>query len=372
VIRRLALYGPLDPSFVGGIHSWTDSFLGPYCRSRGVSLQVIHTGTKPFEDGHVQNSSDRASESRRLPGLALPVYGGRLPNPMRLQRELRGVDLVYFDNGYALQDVAVLAAVRRRIPVISGFHSVIRSGNLLHDTAWALVGSNAVRRFDAVHALNATDAEYLASLGARNVMTIPLAVDTDLFAPRPLGDRFRITFLGRLHPQKGIERLVGLVTRLRAVLPRGVEFTIAGDGPLRAKVEDLKSLSRVCVLGSVDRRRAGALLGESAVVLMPSRYETFGYVAAEATSAGALVVANDIPALRDILDGTGALVSPLDTDAWVAAVARAYTQWMHQRAAFELERTQRHAWAATRYGFESIASQFDELLRRACRHDRCA
>jgi glycosyltransferase involved in cell wall biosynthesis len=277
--------------------------------------------------------------------------------------------MVYFDNGYAFQDVAVLAAARRLdVPVVAGFHSVIRSGKPLHDAAWQLVGRRTVRHFDATHALNGADAAYLATLGARTVMTIPLAVDAAAFAPRSLPERFTVTFLGRLHPQKGIDKLRALITLLHDRLPGDVEFTIAGDGPLRKHLSELARLSRVRLVGAVTRDRAAEILGESAVVLMPSRYETFGYVAAEAACAGAFVVASDVSGLRDVVGGQGALIplhAPLEV--WVDAVAGCYRRWRTEPAWFARRRAERHCAAAARFSFDVVAAMFDELLARAAR-----
>jgi len=368
VIARLALYTPLDPSFVGGIRSWAESFLRPYCASRGIALRVIHTRTQPVSE---RGTSDRNNDidERSLPGFPMPLYRGRVPNPASLRRELSDVDVVYFDNGYALQDVALLAATRGRIPVVAGFHSVIKTRNVLHNAAWNIVGRNALRYFDAAHVLNGDDAVYLTRLGMRNVMTIPLAVDTERFTPAPLKDRFTLSFVGRLHPQKGIDVLVRLIPLLHRRLPDDVQFTIAGDGPLRESLAPLRSLPRLSILGSLTREKTAALLNQSTVVLMPSRYETFGYVAAEAISAGAFVIATDVAGPRDIVGNRGALISPdRPPDAWIDAVGNAYRRWVTDRSAFDRERDERHAYAQERFGLAAVSSAFDDLLAQASRN----
>ena len=369
MIRSLALYSPLDPSVVGGIRSWVRGFLKPYSDSRHISLRLVHTETRPDRSACASPAAERDIDVRCLPGLAMPLYGGRVPRPMRLKRELQDVDLVYFDNGYALQDIAVLAATRDiGVPVVSGFHSVILSGNVLHDATWELIGRNTLRYFDAGHALNTEDATYLRGLGMRNVMTIPLSVDGTTFFPGQLRKHFTVTFVGRLHPQKGIDTLVKLIALLHQRLPDNVEFAIAGDGPLRDKLVPLENLPRVTLLGNLNREQAATLLGESAVVLMPSRYETFGYVAAEAISAGALVVASDVSGLRDVVDGHGILIPPRQPlQLWIDAVSAAYSEWALEPLAFNLKRTERRTYASAGFSFDAVASLFDRLIERASR-----
>jgi glycosyltransferase involved in cell wall biosynthesis len=105
-------------------------------------------------------------------------------------------------------------------------------------------------------------------------------------------------------------------------------------------------------------------------VLVPSRYETFGYVAAEALSAGAHVVGSDVSGLRDVIGETGTLV-PLQSpcERWLELVRASYLRWQHERDTFERDRAARRARAVARFNFEDIASQFDDLLSRACRTD---
>jgi glycosyltransferase involved in cell wall biosynthesis len=61
--------------------------------------------------------------------------------------------------------------------------------------------------------------------------------------------------------------------------------------------------------------------GASALVL-PSRYEGFGFTPLEAMARGCPVLASDIPAVREV-SGDGALLLPLgDEDAWAGAIRR--------------------------------------------------
>lgn len=119
------------------------------------------------------------------------------------------------------------------------------------------------------------------------------------------GGGFR--FLGRLEDaQKGLSLLVqayGLVAHRTPI-----DLFVAGEGPDRAEmsrlVSELELQDRVHFVGAVPYADRLDWLADADVVVMPSRYETFGMVAAEALSTGSPVVAFDIECLRSLVDDT--------------------------------------------------------------------
>ncbi len=72
--------------------------------------------------------------------------------------------------------------------------------------------------------------------------------------------------------------------------------------------------------GVSDAEIEGLYRGASALVL-PSLYEGFGFTPLEAMTRGCPVVASDIPAVREV-SGDGALLVPLEEQAWSAALDR--------------------------------------------------
>jgi glycosyltransferase involved in cell wall biosynthesis len=62
------------------------------------------------------------------------------------------------------------------------------------------------------------------------------------------------------------------------------------------------------------------LYAASTALLYPSRYEGYGLPPLEAMACGAVVVASDIPPLRETLSGAAVLVPPDDAEAWANAV----------------------------------------------------
>ena len=138
--------------------------------------------------------------------------------------------------------------------------------------------------------------------------------------------RSNILYLGRLEiAQKGIDLLVQAFARVAN--STSCRLTIAGSGPDEARVRELAASlgvgDRLLFLGRVPPSDRFDLLASAEVVAMPSRYETFGMVAAEALAVGTPVVAFDIPCLRSILSPeSGILVPAFDTDAFAAALVR--------------------------------------------------
>jgi glycosyltransferase involved in cell wall biosynthesis len=78
-------------------------------------------------------------------------------------------------------------------------------------------------------------------------------------------------------------------------------------------------------VGWLDDRTRFEYLAAARLVVVPSRFETFGMVALEAFAVGTPVVAFDIPCLRDIVpEQCGRLVPAFDVAAFATAVSEVY------------------------------------------------
>lgn len=130
--------------------------------------------------------------------------------------------------------------------------------------------------------------------------------------------------LSRMHPKKGIDTLLHAATQLP-----GVYFWLAGDGPnmaeYRALCARLGLEDRVRFLGWRDDRPA--LLEQATVCALPSRYEPFGTVMAEAWFAGVPLVAARAagPSQYVMHDQNGLLVDIDDADGLARALNAAIT-----------------------------------------------
>ncbi|MFI6099329.1 glycosyltransferase family 4 protein [Lentzea sp. NPDC051213] len=128
-------------------------------------------------------------------------------------------------------------------------------------------------------------------------------------AEPPAGPVRRLLFVGLLVERKGLPALL-------EALPPNATLTVAGDGPQRAKYEQLAAGLPVEFLGF--RADVPDLLRKHDALVLPSTMEQQPLVVAEAMAAGKPVVATDTGGVADMLDAPGTarfLAAPGDVAA---------------------------------------------------------
>jgi glycosyltransferase involved in cell wall biosynthesis len=134
-----------------------------------------------------------------------------------------------------------------------------------------------------------------------------------------------VLYLGRLEYQlKGLDLLLDAYHRMPA--HARPPLTIAGAGndeaQVRAHVERLGLSADVRFVGPVDEAGRARLLQACRFVCMPSRHETFGMVALEASAAGKPVIVFDQGPMREVTPASLAPVAPFDVGAYAREMAR--------------------------------------------------
>jgi glycosyltransferase involved in cell wall biosynthesis len=147
--------------------------------------------------------------------------------------------------------------------------------------------------------------ESLGWLGAGEI--IPLGADSPPDMPRQsareafinvfpqVANRRCLIFLGRIHPKKGLERLLTVLPEISRRHP-SILLIIAGDGE-QSDVRNLKTLvqsrnlgSHVLFTGMVEGQAKWSALACAEVFILPSRQENFAISVAEAMHSGVPVV----------------------------------------------------------------------------------
>ncbi len=305
-----------------------------------------------------------------------PARGGTLPRLAYFalvapEVARRRADVVVEDFGAPFG--VALSPLYTRTPVVASvqwlFARQMREKYRLPFDLVESTGLTAYRDFIAVSEWLAREIRHRRP-GAR-VQTIPNGIDAAAFAAGPHPPE-HLLFVGRLdRAQKGTDLLVEIARRLLDDLgPAMPPLLVAGDGPDRAATEGAAAargvLSRMRFLGRVSGSARFELMAAAHAVLMPSRFETFGLVAAEAQGAGAPLVAFDVGPLREVAGPGGArLVAPFDVDAFVAGVEDLVR---HPERRVGLSAAGR-AWAA-RYDWDRVADAVEAHLERAAARGR--
>jgi D-inositol-3-phosphate glycosyltransferase len=344
VSRRLAEMGIAVDIFT----RWSGK--GELVREVDPGVRVIHLVAGPDRPIPKENLEDHlcefmysllhfeAEEARRL-GLVSPVY-----------------DVVH--SHYWLSGrVGRHVAERWGVPLVQSFHTLGRVKNLNlvagdqpEPRARIAAEERIVDQADCILAPTVDEANDLVRLyGAspERVRVVTPGVDTEVFTPGDrdaaksslgLAGKTVVLFAGRLQLLKSPDIAVRTVARLVRARPEsGIALVMLGgpSGTGGLQPADLEKLAadegvarQVVIHDPVPHQLLPVYYRAADVALVPSRTESFGLVALEASACGTPVVATDVGGLRTaVRDGlTGTLVAGGDPDAFARALDRVLSQ----------------------------------------------
>lgn len=121
-----------------------------------------------------------------------------------------------------------------------------------------------------------------------------------------------ILAVGRFNDQKDYPNLLKSVFLLKQEVTYPFQVLIAGDGELRSEIEkftnELNLNNEVVLLGR--RNDIPELMSAADLFVLPSKFEGFGLVVAEAMACECLVVATDCGGVAEVLNNSEFLVVP--------------------------------------------------------------
>jgi D-inositol-3-phosphate glycosyltransferase len=330
-----------------------------------------------------------------MPGFSVVHIdaGPRVPIPIRehaglvgefaeatvrwIDEQGRSFDLIhshYWLSGWA----GVLLKEKLGIPLANSFHTLGRVKDLTRHPDDAPEGAlrtlteeEVIARSDCVVASTPYEFEDLMEhYGAdpTRLCTSPPGIDHSVFMPGDkaeakhrtgIGDSPTILFVGRIQPLKGVDTAIRALARVTS--PEPPQLIVIG-GPsgsggtdevarLRQLVTDLDLDKRVHFVAPLRREQLVTFYQAADVLVMPSRSETFGLVAAEAQSCGVPVIATAVGGLPYIIEheASGLLVTGHDPDDYAAALERVLNDPTLATRLGEgaFEHSQRFSWEAT-------------------------
>lgn len=294
--------------------------------ARGHRALVIAPEPGPTEHAGV--------EVLRVPALALPRYRSfavGLPSP-RLPAALAAFapDVVHLASPIVLGAHGAAAAWRMGVPAVAVYQTdVVRFAarygfGAAERPLWAWV-RRVHSRCARTLAPSTPAAWDLRRHGVDRVHLWGRGVDAAAFSPahRDRGLRARLAprgevlvgYVGRLAPEKRVERLAPLARR------PGIRLVVIGDGPSRAALE--RRMPGAAFLGFQHGAALSRAVASLDVFVHPGTDETFCQALQEALSAGVPVVAPASGGPVDLVrhGQTGLLTPPEQPAALVAAVA---------------------------------------------------
>ncbi|MCZ4118386.1 glycosyltransferase family 4 protein [Streptomyces sp. H39-S7] len=324
----------------------------------GVQFHIRDLAEHLIKLGHEVSVLAPADDETPLPpyvvsaGRAVPVpYNGSVArlnfgflSAARVRRWLHdgGFDVIHIHEPTS-PSLGLLACWAAQGPIVATFHtSNPRSRAMI--AAYPIL-QPALEKISARIAVSEYARRTLVEHLGGDAVVIPNGVDVDFFAtaeaepgwqtagaPSTAGDGLpraggTIGFIGRIdESRKGLPCLMRALPKILAERP-DTRLLVAGKGDEKEAVEALPEHLRgqVQFLGMVSDKDKARLLRSVDLYVAPNTGgESFGIILVEAMSAGAPVLASDLDAFRQVLDGgaAGELFPVEDADALAVAAVR--------------------------------------------------
>jgi len=214
--------------------------------------------------------------------------------------------------------------------------------------------------------------EYVVPLGADEPPGRREALARSFFAERPdLAGKTLVTFLGRVHPKKGLDLLVPAFADVAARVPRAHLLVVGPDeagtwSRVRQQAEALGLAARVTRIDMLTGAKKWSALAASTLFVLPSYQENFAIAVAEAMRIGTPVVISERVNIRRTVESGGAgRVVPCDAAALGAAIQECLDApepaWRAMSDAAVAVAQRRYDWGRTA---EAMLDVYDRVLRR--------
>jgi len=205
-------------------------------------------------------------------------------------------------------------------PAYKPFRSLYQT--IYHESLVKYFSKSSLRCADAVVAVSDYTAGSLyRALGGPRAHVIKNGIETDFFTPAPQVSvqnskrPFRLLYVGNLIYRKGSDLLPRIMMKL------GNKYELYYTSGLRTRNTDF-DIPNMKPLGRLSREQLRDEYRKADLLLFPTRFEGFGYAAAEAMACGTPVVTSNCSSLPEVVqDGiSGRLVGLNDIDGFADAI----------------------------------------------------
>jgi glycosyltransferase involved in cell wall biosynthesis len=354
-MTRVALLAPRYAPSVGGVEAHVAG-IAHGLATRGDDVQVLTQARRAStrRDGAVAVRAFREV----VPSRAYPVAPGMV---RWLRHHADQLEVVHAHSYHGVPALAGALRAPGAFVFTPHYHGTGHTpvARLVH-RAYASLGRRIFERADRILCVSRAEAALVAEhhpAVEERIDVIPNGVDVDAIEQaEPFATASPVVLvLGRLVPYKRVETVV----RAMAGLGDGAELVVIGEGGERTGLEQLATELGVPARfpGRVASSEVARWLRTAAVVVSASEQEAFGLTLLEALTAGARVVASDLPAHREVATDWGA-GDAVRLVADRTELTEAIRDQLHRG---RLPADQRPRWSWSQVA-ERVAVVYDELL----------
>ena len=318
----------------------------------------------------------------RVPGVPFPPYpriklSFAHPGVGRVLGRF-GPDLIHAVNPFILGPGGIYYARRLGVPLVASYHTNVAAYARYYKLE---LGYNAGRwwtrqlhnRADINLCTSRAAMDYLLGDGVKRIRLWPQGVDARRFHPDKASEECRerlsgghfegklLLYVGRLAPEKGIERLKAILREVP-----GARLAIVGDGPARGDLEREFEGSPAVFTGVLQGEVLASAYASADAFLFPSTTDTLGLAMLEALASGLPVLAaRSGPSQEIVTEGENGLLYEADsTPSLVAAVRRLFSDDELRAALARRARATAEGrdWASST---RALRGYYEEASRRA-------
>lgn len=200
-----------------------------------------------------------------------------------------------------------------------------------------------------------------------NIYVIPNAIDSSLFLPdkdKFYGNDLTIVVACRLVYRKGADLLKYVIPKVCSLHP-SVKFLIAGDGPKRVDLEEMREnynlFERVIMLGMVPHDMIAKTLVQGQIFLNTSLTEAFCIAIVEAASCGLHIISTRVGGVSEVLPENMLTTVEVNVSSIVEGCLEAIKLFEKGRI---MDPVEKHKLVKPMYNWENIAKRTEIVYNK--------
>ncbi|MGG3467551.1 glycosyltransferase family 1 protein [Neobacillus pocheonensis] len=307
--------------------------LTDYFETKSITFKIF----APDSNGKEYVSSN-IHRFKSLPFFLYPECRLAFPNFFHLKAELQrfSPDLIHVATPFSAGLCGVYLSKKLNIPLVGSYHTNFDHYLEYYDLTFL---SSIIWKYmhwfhrscEKLFVPSNETFQLLVHRGFTNLEIWPRGVDCQLFHPHydknavltryGISQKYLLTYVGRLAPEKDIETLLAIAKSLPADQNEKIHWLVVGDGPLRKELED-QAVSNVSFTGYLTGERLAEVYSASDLFVFPSPTETFGNVVLEALASGTPVIGANAGGVKNIIKAreTGYLCTPGDVEEFKESI----------------------------------------------------